>query len=206
VDFGGVKITSTDWNYNPDNKKLTFATGTITLNDGQQITIANGHVDKPPEPGTISAGGVLEPLLVSGEELARVNKDAAKVTIEKTDWVPPEERVTVWWQVFAYLILTVAEILVSITGLELAFVAAPQSMKSFVTACWLAVVFLANLLINAPITQLYPLMPPSIYFAGLAGAMAVVTLIFLPVAARFNRSMQAEKEREAAIESTGQAT
>jgi len=76
-----------------------------------------------------------------------------------------------------------------VTGLELAFVAAPPSMKSFVTACWLAVVFLANLLINAPITQLYPLMEPGIYFAMLAGAMGVVTLVFVPIAARFNRGM-----------------
>ena len=100
--------------------------------------------------------------------------------MEVIDWVKPAERVTVWWQVLAYLIITVAEILISVTGLELAFVAAPQSMKSFVTACWLAVVFLANLLINAPITQLYPLMEPGVYFAMLAGAMAVVTVVFVP--------------------------
>jgi POT family proton-dependent oligopeptide transporter len=98
--------------------------------------------------------------------------------------------------VFAYLIITVAEILISVTGLELAFVAAPQSMKSFVTACWLAVVFLANLLINAPITQLYPLMPPGIYFAVLAGAMVVVLVVFQPIALRFNRAMATAKAAE----------
>ena len=56
-------------------------------------------------------------------------------------------------------------------------------MKSFVTACWLAVVFLANLLINAPITRLYPLMAPGVYFAMLAGAMVVVVVVFQPIAA-----------------------
>jgi hypothetical protein len=83
-----------------------------------------------------------------------------------------------------------------VTGLELAFVAAPQTMKSFVTACWLAVVFLANLLINAPITQLYPIMAPGIYFAMLAGAMAVVVVVFQPIAARFNRAMVTAKAAE----------
>ena len=102
--------------------------------------------------------------------------DATKATVEEIDWVKPAERVTVWWQVFAYLIMTVAEILVSITGLELAFVAAPPTMKSFVTACWLAVVFLANLLINAPITRLYPTMSPGVYFADARGAMAMVSV------------------------------
>ena len=81
--------------------------------------------------------GVLEPLLKSGDELAKVKGEDAKATVEIIDWVPPAERVTVWWQVLAYLIPTVAEILISVTGLELAFVAAPPSMKSFVTGLWL---------------------------------------------------------------------
>jgi hypothetical protein len=58
-----------------------------------------------------------------------------------------------------------------------------------VTACWLAVVFLANLLINAPITQLYPLMHPMTYFAMLAVAMAAVIVVFFPIAAKFNKTM-----------------
>jgi len=52
----------------------------------------------------------------------------------------PTEKVSLTWQAFAYLLLTVAEILISVTGLELAFVVAPQSMKSFVTGMWLLTV------------------------------------------------------------------
>ena len=40
---------------------------------------------------------------------------------------PARYQVSVWWQVFAYLIITVAEILISVTGLELAYTAAPRS-------------------------------------------------------------------------------
>jgi dipeptide/tripeptide permease len=65
-------------------------------------------------------------------------------------------KVSLWWQVIAYLMLTWAEILISVTGLELAFTAAPKSMKSFITACWLLTVGIANLVINAPFTRLYP--------------------------------------------------
>ena len=103
---------------------------------------------------------MLEPLLKSADAAAKVDKKPSKATLEVIDWTKPAERVTVWWQVLAFLVITIAEVLISMTGLELAFVAAPQTMKSFVTACWLAVVFLANLLINAPITQLYPRMAP----------------------------------------------
>ena len=34
---------------------------------------------------------------------------------------------------------------VRVTGLELAYTAAPKSLKSFVTACWMVPIFLANL-------------------------------------------------------------
>ena len=138
---------------------------------------------------SLRGAGILE--IVSLSALAGGSESSlaeAAVTSKMIDWVSPSERVTVWWQILAYLILTVAEILISVTGLELAFVAAPPTMKSFVTACWLAVVFLANLLINAPITRLYSSMSPDVYFAMLAVAMVVVSIAFVFVAKRFNAS------------------
>lgn len=116
----------------------------------------------------------------------KAGADAPTVSLEETDWVPPSKRVTIWWQVLAYLILTIAEILISVTGLELAYVIAPPTMKSFVTACWLFTVFLANALINAPLTRLYPVMDPSSYFAMLAVALLIVWIIFIPVSRQFN--------------------
>jgi len=196
----GVRVTATDFAYDKDKKTLTFTSGKVLLADGREIPVTKAHFSKSelPSEAALTTGAVIEPLLKSGEELAEVKSDEKdKATLKVIGWVKPTERVTVWWQIFAFLILTMAEILISVTGLELAFVAAPQTMKSFVTACWLAVVFLANLLINAPITRAYPLMAPGVYFAMLAGAMAVITLVFLPVAAQFNRSMTRMKDAEA---------
>ncbi|MBP3960190.1 MFS transporter [Gemmata sp. G18] len=186
-----VRVSATDFEYDGEKKKLSFASGKVLLKDGKELTVTNGHLGTSalPSAAELAAGGVAEPLLKSGEALAKVKPEPAKATLETFGWVPPNERVTVWWQVFAYLIITIAEILISVTGLELAFVAAPKTMKSFVTGCWLAVVFLANLLINAPITQLYQYMTPSVYFAMLGGAMAVVVVVFIPVSAQFNRAM-----------------
>lgn len=190
VDFGGVQVNANDWKYDEEKKKLTFRNGTIRLADGKEIKILEGHGDWPLSDADTIAAGVLEPLLKKDDDLKEVKKDATTVTLSVVDWVVPAERITVWWQVFAYLILTIAEILVSITGLELAFVAAPATMKSFVTACWLSIVFLANLLINAPITQLYPLMSPGVYFAMLAGFIAVMLAAYAPIASRFNRNQK----------------
>ncbi|RZA03294.1 MAG: MFS transporter [Sphingobacteriaceae bacterium] len=73
---------------------------------------------------------------------------------------------SVWWQIFAYVILSAAEVLVSITGLEYAYTQAPKSMKSTMTAIWLLTVAAGNLfvaLINGNISK-------GGYFAQFTGA------------------------------------
>jgi POT family proton-dependent oligopeptide transporter len=122
-------------------------------------------------------------------------------------------RISVVWQALAFLALTIAEILISITGLELSFTAAPASLKSFVTSLWLVTVGLANVFINTPVTQLYPSPKPASfsifegwldriprfhspgdYFAFMTAVMLAVTAAFVVVARRFNRvqEMQAK--------------
>ncbi len=226
----GVQVAASDWAYNKDKKKATLSNGTLTFGDGRKLVMKDGRIDFNQSralfvDGEFKPAGALETRLKTGDypmnadkvsvgdgnqvkiETATAveapkDKEPPKATLEKVDWVRPGERVTVWWQILAFLVLTLAEILISVTGLELAFVAAPPTMKSFVTACWLVTVGMANLFINVPFTQLYPHMEPGPYFAILAGALFVVTVLFIPVAAKFNRGMaQAEavvNEKEAA--------
>ncbi len=204
---GPVKVTATDARWNTNNKKIEFTNGTLRLANGQTITVVKGRATTPlpvvkqTQTSTDTTYGLLESTLKPVEAVAEIEPNVKDlVSLAVVPWVKPQERITVWWQIFAYLILTIAEILISVTGLELAFVAAPQSMKSFVTACWLAVVFLANLLINAPITQLYPEMEPGDYFGMLAGAMLVSLFVFIPVAQKFNRAMEVSKAEDDAKE------
>ncbi|MEX2120516.1 MAG: MFS transporter [Pirellulales bacterium] len=100
----------------------------------------------------------------------------------------PSDKASVLWEVGAYVIITVAEICISVVGLELAFTAAPQKMKSFITACWLATVFLGNLL-HAPFAYFYDFMPPGWYFALMTLMMVFVSCGFVFVARRFNRAL-----------------
>ncbi|MGZ8247109.1 POT family MFS transporter [Methylomagnum sp.] len=53
------------------------------------------------------------------------------------------------WQLLAYLVLTSAEVMVSITGLEFAYTQAPKVMKSFVMALFMASVAAGNLFTGA---------------------------------------------------------
>ncbi|MEP7014753.1 MAG: POT family MFS transporter [Verrucomicrobiota bacterium] len=49
------------------------------------------------------------------------------------------------WQLLAYVILTMGEAMVSITGLEFSYTQAPNSMKSSIMALWLFAVSMGNL-------------------------------------------------------------
>lgn len=53
------------------------------------------------------------------------------------------------WQLLAYLLLTSAEVMVSITCLEFSYTQAPRTMKSFVMSLYMAAVALGNLFTSA---------------------------------------------------------
>jgi hypothetical protein len=115
--------------------------------------------------------------------------------IQQTEAASAAGRISLWWQLIPYLLITISEICISVVGLELAFAVAPASMKSFVTACWLLTVFLADLL-NAQVTPFYDqyvswfgiTLTPGIFFGIFALLMIPVTGAFILVSKRFNRA------------------
>lgn len=64
------------------------------------------------------------------------------MTIEK--WIAAGETPTIWWQILAYLLLTSAEIFISITALEFSYTQAPNRLKSFIMGLYLWSVSLGN--------------------------------------------------------------
>jgi proton-dependent oligopeptide transporter, POT family len=59
------------------------------------------------------------------------------------------ERISVWWQIAAYVVLTAAEVLISITALEFSYKQAPLRMKSFIMALFLLSISVGNLMTAA---------------------------------------------------------
>ncbi len=112
------------------------------------------------------------------------------------------QKVSLWWQVLTFFLITVAELCISPVGLELAFTAAPKAMKGFITGCFLLTVFFGNI-INSYLVRLYtPLAPtttlgPMEYFGMLTGILLVITVAFVFVARRFNQAVEAQPETPA---------
>ena len=77
--------------------------------------------------------------LITGD----VNKELKFDTIR----VVEGNKLSVFLQVIQYFVITCAEIMFSITGLEFSYSQAPKSMKSVLQACWLLTVAIGNLII-----------------------------------------------------------
>ena len=86
------------------------------------------------------------------------------------------DKVSVLWQFFPYLIMTQAEVMVSITGLEFAYTQAPKRMKSTIMGFWLLTVALGNTLVVF-VTKL-PDMPLRKFFWVFAGLMGLAAVAF----------------------------
>ena len=89
----------------------------------------------------------------------------------------PEPKVSVLWQIAPYFIITLAEVMVSITGLEFAYTQAPRSMKSIIMGFWLLSVTLGNVLV-ATVVSKFPALSLTNFFWLFAGLMAAAGLCF----------------------------
>lgn len=85
--------------------------------------------------------------------------------------------VHVMWQGVQYLIMTAAEVMISITGLSFAYTQAPKSMKSTIMSFWLLTVFIGNILTAFVVkVSLFPVNTGNFYmfFAALIFAAGLV--------------------------------
>ena len=102
----------------------------------------------------------------------------AEMLIESSS-APP----TIWWQILAYVVITFAEVMVSITCLEFAYTQAPHRMKSLVMGLYL----LSNALGNFFTSQVNffivakdgtSKLPGASYYWFFAACMLATTLLF----------------------------
>lgn len=90
---------------------------------------------------------------------------------------------SVAWQFIPYLLITVAEIMISITGLEFAYTQAPRSMKSTIMSFFFLTIFLGNVL-TAYVSAINKFQGAS-FFWFFAALMAGVSGIFIWTANRY---------------------
>jgi proton-dependent oligopeptide transporter, POT family len=102
---------------------------------------------------------------------------AALLQMRMETMIDDGAKVHVLWQIAQYLVMTTAEVLVSVTGLEFAYTQAPRRMKSTIMGFWLLCVTFGNILVAflAPMQKILTL---SNFFWVFTGLMLVAALIF----------------------------
>lgn len=103
------------------------------------------------------------------------------------------------WQLVAYVVITCAEVLVSITGLEWSYSQAPPRMKSLIMSLWLASVTLGNAftaLVNKVIERPgdKPLLDGTSYYWFFVIAMLVTAVVWIPVSMRFREKTYIQED------------
>lgn len=92
-------------------------------------------------------------------------------------------RVSVGWQILPYLVITTAEVMVSITGLEFAYTQAPKAMKSTIMSLFLLTVTAGNLF--TALIELLNRFHGASEFYFFAVLMFIVAGIFVFLASRY---------------------
>eukprot|EP01112_Ceratiomyxa_fruticulosa_P009862 TRINITY_DN2590_c0_g1_i1.p1 TRINITY_DN2590_c0_g1~~TRINITY_DN2590_c0_g1_i1.p1 ORF type:complete len:543 (-),score=67.07 TRINITY_DN2590_c0_g1_i1:51-1679(-) len=107
-----------------------------------------------------------------------------------------EEPLSIVWQLPQYLILTIGEIMISITGLEFAYTQSPKTMKSLVMATWLLTVSIGNLLVVV-IAEIggMAMWLSFFFFAGLM-FVSFIVFVFIAVMYTYKSETPAPKDDE----------
>ncbi len=111
------------------------------------------------------------------------------------------ETVNIVWQLGGYIIMTAAEILVSITALEFSYTQAPKRMKSLVMGAFLMSVSIGNLFTTAVNFFIQnpdgtsKLAGPA-YYLFFAAAMTVTAILFVPVAVWYKERTYIQDETQ----------
>ncbi|KAK1121556.1 hypothetical protein K0M31_010355 [Melipona bicolor] len=102
------------------------------------------------------------------------------------------------WLIPQYVIITMGEVMFSVTGLEFAFTQAPVSMKSLLQACWLLTVAIGNLIvvIVAEISIFDRQVFEFILFAGLM----FIDIIIFSIMAKFYKYVDTPGDEDASEE------
>ncbi|XP_017045944.1 peptide transporter family 1-like [Drosophila ficusphila] len=132
-------------------------------------------------------GGALYSLLVAGNALDGYQYNLLEV-------VSPSA-VSILWQLPQIVMMTAAEVMFSVTGLEFSYSQSPPSMKSVLQACWLLAVAIGNFIVVV-IAEFRLTTSQSGEFSLFATLMLVDMLIFMWLTRSYQYKDQAEDRDE----------
>ena len=107
-----------------------------------------------------------------------VNDDCDKIQVHQDS---NAATISILWFIPQYFLITVGEIMVSVTGVEWAYTEAPPSMKAIMNACWVLTTCVGNLIDLVIVSLKFTREQSNEYFI-FAGLMAGAAIAFMLLA------------------------
>ncbi len=101
-------------------------------------------------------------------------------------FVAVSEKISILWEAGAYVLMTMAELCISVIGLQMAFEEAPERMKSMITGIWLCTIFLGDMFAGW-FSRIYTQTTPGNFYSIMTAMIVAVTVAFYFVGRRFER-------------------
>jgi solute carrier family 15 oligopeptide transporter 1 len=113
--------------------------------------------------------------------------------------VTPANSVHILWLVPQYFVVTVGEVMFSVTGLTFSFTQAPPTMRAIMQAMWALIVAFGNLIVII-IAEVQGIQRQAIEFFVFAGIMGVAAIVFTLLALGYKYVEETEAEELATSE------
>ncbi|XP_036320046.1 peptide transporter family 1-like [Rhagoletis pomonella] len=126
-------------------------------------------------------------LKVGGIYTILINEDSSGQYRNNVIVVTEPNSISIFWLIPQYVIMTLGEVMLTVTGLHFSYAQAPQTMKSVLTACWLLTMAFGNLIVVI-IAELSLFDSQADEFFLFAGLMFVDMIVFMFVAYRYKPS------------------
>jgi len=156
--------------------------GTVECNSrSENFTVKPGNLEVKLSDGSrishklnseVQVGGVYT--IVANTELKR--------SFQTEDMKPT--LISVFWQLPQYIVVTLGEIFISITGLEFSYSQAPPSMRSVLASCWLLTVSFGNVIVLI-VAQVKSLPSQTAEYFLFAVLIFIAAVIFALIAYRY---------------------
>lgn len=174
----------------------TKATRDITIRsgDGDAFTGNTTHRDLIELPNAkyniyVNSEKVLTIDLRQGSVNTIILRESDKIHHSVIEIASPNS-LTMLWLIPQYVVMTLGEVMFSVTGLEFSYSQAPASMKSVLQACWLLTVAVGNVIVVA-IAGAQNFSSRSTEFFLYAGLMLADMLVFMYLAYRYKSVLSA---------------
>ncbi|XP_075990601.1 peptide transporter family 1-like isoform X2 [Anticarsia gemmatalis] len=168
----------------------------ISSTNSTQIKIDKGASDV-----TIDGQAILSNFNFMSGAVYTINvyQDSNGTYVANTVTITPPNTIHILWLIPQYVVMTMGEVMFSVTGLEFSFTQAPASMKSVLQSVWLLTVAFGNLIVVLIVEGNFLDAQWKEFFL-FAGLMAIDMLIFTTMAFRYKYVEPRSSTEDLAIE------